>query len=286
MKAPANPPVDGRFRFRLDLAYDGTDFNGFAKQPNLRTVASELMSGLVKIFGEDAEDFQMRVAGRTDKGVHAQAQVVHIDLTPTQLKRIRRGHSVDERLNRIIDPDLRVLSFEEAPPGFDARYSALLRRYRYSIADRNVVPNPMKSRYRLEILWKLEVEPMVAAASEFLGLRDFKAYCKERDGATTIRVLREITVKRRKDGVIDIEIEADAFCHNMVRSIVGALLSAGSLRTTNAAIRKSLLGRRNENAYTVQPPQGLTLIKVAYPPKSKLAAQAELAKRMRTLDDN
>lgn len=286
MKTPVNPPVDGRFRYRLDLAYDGTDFNGFAKQPNLRTVASELLSGMVKIFGEDAEDFRLRVAGRTDKGVHALTQVVHVDLTPKQLRRIRRGHSVDERLNRIIDPDLRVLAFEEAPAGFEARFSALLRRYRYSIADRNVVPNPLTSRYTLEILWKLEVEPMQEAAKEFLGLRDFKAFCKERDGTTTIRVLREISVKRRKDGVIDIEIEADAFCHNMVRSIVGALMSAGSLRTTNAAIRKSLLGKRTEHAYKVQPPHGLTLIKVLYPPNSKLAAQAELTKRMRTLDDN
>jgi tRNA pseudouridine38-40 synthase len=127
---------------------------------------------------------------------------------------------------------------------------------------------------------------MVAAASEFLGLRDFKAYCKERDGATTIRVLREITVKRRKDGVIDIEIEADAFCHNMVRSVVGALMSAGSGRTTAKAVRKALKGQRNEHKYKVQAPQGLTLIKINYPPKSKLGAQAELTQRMRSLDDN
>lgn len=286
MKAPANPPVDGRFRFRMDLAYDGTDFNGFAKQDNLRTVAGELLSGLVKIFGEDDEDFRMRVAGRTDKGVHAQAQVLHLDLTEEQLKRIRRGHGVAERLNRIIDPDVRVTSFEAADPGFHARFSALYRRYRYSIADRSVTPNPMTSRYMLEILWHLDVAPMVEAAREFMGLRDFKAFCKEREGTTTIRELREISVKRRANGVIDIEIEADAFCHNMVRSIVGALMAAGSGRTTPAEVRKALTGKRNEHAYKVQPPQGLTLIKIAYPPKSKLAAQAELTQRVRTLDDN
>ena len=286
MKAPANPPVDGRFRFRLDLAYDGTDFNGFAKQDNLRTVAGELLSGLVKIFGEDDEDFRMRVAGRTDKGVHAQAQVLHLDLTEAQIKRIRRGHGVAERLNRIIDPDVRVIAFEEADSGFHARFSALSRRYRYSIADRSVTPDPMASRYRLEILWHLEVEPMVLVAKEFMGLRDFKAFCKEREGTTTIRELREISVKRRANGVIDIEIEADAFCHNMVRSIVGALMSAGSGRTTAAEVRRALTGKRNEHAYKVQPPQGLTLIKIAYPAKSKFRAQAELTQRMRTLDDN
>ena len=286
MKAPANPPVDGRFRYRIDLAYDGTDFNGFAKQNDYRTVAGELLSGLVKIFGEDAEDFRMRVAGRTDAGVHAQAQVAHLDLTPEQLKRIRRGHGVAERLNKIIDPDVRVTAFEEADPGFHARFSALSRRYRYSIADRSVTPNPMTSRYMLEILWHLETEPMVAAAQEFLGLRDFKAFCKEREGTTTVRELREISVKRRANGVIDIEIEADAFCHNMVRSIVGALMSAGSGRTNIAAIRRALKGKRNEHAYKVQAPQGLTLIKIAYPAKSKLASQAELTQRMRTLDDN
>jgi len=286
MKAPANPPVDGRFRYRIDLAYDGTDFYGFSKQSAHRTVAGELLSGLVKIFGEDDEDFRMRVAGRTDAGVHAQAQVAHLDLTPEQLKRIRRGHGVAERLNKIIDPDVRVTAFEEADPGFHARFSALSRRYRYSIADRSVTPNPMTSRYMLEILWSLEVAPMIEVAKEFMGLRDFRAFCKERDGTTTIRELREISVKRRPNGVIDIEVEADAFCHNMVRSVVGALMSAGSGRTTAKEVRKALKGQRNEHAYKVQAPQGLTLIKISYPAKSKLGAQAELTQRMRTLDDN
>ncbi|MFM2238497.1 MAG: hypothetical protein RL389_844 [Actinomycetota bacterium] len=286
MKAPANPPVDGRFRYRIDLAYDGTDFYGFSKQSAHRTVAGELLSGLVKIFGEDDEDFRMRVAGRTDAGVHAQAQVAHLDLTPDQLKRVRRGHGVAERLNKIIDPDVRVTAFEEADPGFHARFSALSRRYRYSIADRSVTPNPMTSRYMLEILWNLEVAPMIEVAKEFMGLRDFRAFCKERDGTTTIRELREISVKRRPNGVIDIEVEADAFCHNMVRSVVGALMSAGSGRTTAKEVRKALKGQRNEHAYKVQAPQGLTLIKISYPAKSKLGAQAELTQRMRTLDDN
>lgn len=286
MKAPANPPVDGRFRYRIDLAYDGTDFYGFSKQSAYRTVAGELLSGLVKIFGEDHEDFRMRVAGRTDAGVHAQAQVAHLDLTPEQLKRIRRGHGVAERLNKIIDPDVRVTAFEEADPGFHARFSALSRRYRYSIADRSVTPNPMTSRYMLEISWNLEVDPMIEVAKEFMGLRDFRAFCKERDGTTTIRELQEISVKRRPNGVIDIEVEADAFCHNMVRSVVGALMSAGSGRTTPKEVRKALKGQRNEHAYKVQAPQGLTLIKISYPAKSKLGAQAELTQRMRTLDDN
>jgi tRNA pseudouridine38-40 synthase len=249
-------------------------------------VAGELLSGLVKIFGEDDEDFRMRVAGRTDAGVHAQAQVAHLDLTPEQLKRVRRGHGVAERLNKIIDPDVRVTAFEEADPGFHARFSALSRRYRYSIADRSVTPNPMTSRYMLEILWNLEVAPMIEVAKEFMGLRDFRAFCKERDGTTTIRELREISVKRRPNGVIDIEVEADAFCHNMVRSVVGALMSAGSGRTTAKEVRKALKGQRNEHAYKVQAPQGLTLIKISYPAKSKLGAQAELTQRMRTLDDN
>jgi len=286
MKAPANPPVDGRFRYRIDLAYDGTDFYGFSKQSAYRTVAGELLSGLVKIFGEDDEDFRMRVAGRTDAGVHAQAQVAHLDLTPEQLKRIRRGHGVAERLNKIIDPDVRVTSFEEADPGFHARFSALSRRYRYSIADRSVTPNPMTSRYLLEINWHLDVDPMIEISKEFMGLRDFRAFCKERDGTTTIRELKEISVKRRTNGVIDIEVEADAFCHNMVRSVVGALMSAGSGRTTAKAVRKALKGQRNEHKYKVQAPQGLTLIKINYPAKSKLGAQAELTQRMRSLDDN
>jgi tRNA pseudouridine38-40 synthase len=286
MKKPVGPSVDGLFRYRLEVAYDGTDFAGWAKQPRLRTVQGELLRGLEKIFGKDKEDFGMRVAGRTDKGVHAAAQIVHVDLSEKQLKRIGRGHPVAERLNRIIDGDVRVISFELAPAGFDARFSALYRRYRYSIADKHVAPNPMLSRYALSVPWALDVAPMNDVAKEFYGLKDFRAYCKEREGTTTIRVLREIVVKRRKsDGVIEIEIEADAFCHNMVRSIVGALMAAGSGRATTEDIRKSLTGKRNDHAYKVQSPHGLSLIKIAYPPKSKLAAQAELAKRVRTLDD-
>ena len=144
----------------------------------------------------------------------------------------------------------------------------------------------MTSRYLLEINWHLDVDPMTEISKEFMGLRDFRAFCKERDGTTTIRELKEISVKRRTNGVIDIEVEADAFCHNMVRSVVGALMSAGSGRTTAKAVRKALKGQRNEHKYKVQAPQGLTLIKINYPAKSKLGAQAELTQRMRSLDDN
>jgi len=286
MKQPESLTADGLFRFKLEIAYDGTDFAGWAKQPKLRTVQGEIIRGLEKIFGKDKDDFGMRVAGRTDKGVHANSQIAHVDLSEKQLKRIGRGHPVAERLNRIIDGDVRIISFEPAAPGFDARFSALFRRYRYSIADKSVTPNPMLSRFALTVPWALDVAPMNEAAKEFYGLKDFRAYCKEREGTTTIRVLREIVVKRRKaDGVIEIEIEADAFCHNMVRSIVGALMAAGSGRATTEDIRKSLTGKRNDHAYKVQSPHGLSLIKIAYPPKSKLAEQAMLAKRVRTLDD-
>ena len=286
MKKPVGPSVDGLFRYRLEVAYDGTDFAGWAKQPRLRTVQGELLRGLEKIFGKDKDDFGMRVAGRTDKGVHAAAQVVHVDLSEKQLKRIGRGHPVAERLNRIIDGDVRVISFELAPAGFDARFSALFRRYRYSIADKQVAPNPMLSRYALSVPWALDVAPMNEAAKEFYGLKDFKAYCKEREGTTTIRVLREIVIRRRKsDGVIEIEIEADAFCHNMVRSIVGALIAVGKGQATSADVRATLERASRTQSYRVVAAQGLTLIEIGYPADELLAQQAELAKNLRSHEE-
>ncbi len=288
MKAPANPPVDGRFRYRIDLAYDGTDFYGFSKQSAYRTVAGELLSGLVKIFGEDHEDFRMRVAGRTDAGVHAQHQVVHVDLSEAALKRIGRNLNVAGRINTTLPEDIRVFSFEKAPAGFDARYSASFRRYRYRIADNSTVLDALLVRYVLRLKVDLDLRPMRQAAKVLVGLHDFGAFCKPRAGATTIRNLRyiRITRNRKEGGIVEIELKGDAFCHNMVRSLTGALVAVGRGRASVQDIKDRLQSASRVGSFKVLGARGLSLVEVGYPRDSELAKQAEKARRLRSLDEN
>lgn len=288
MNQPVDPMVDGLVRYRLDLGYDGTNFNGWAKQDGLRTVAGHLLEVLTIIYGEDADDFGLRVAGRTDAGVHATAQVAHIDLSAKQLRRLGRAVGMVGKLNDLLDSDVRVYSAEVAPAGFDARFSATYRRYRYRIADGLAQKNPLKGNHTLWINHKLDVNLMIDAAPEFLGLQDFFSFCRPRDFGTTIRELREITVKRNplEENVIEVELMADAFAHNMVRSIVGGLKAVGEAKATRADIRAALDAKKRAGSYKVQPAHGLTLIEIGYPDDHELANQATITKNLRSIDEN
>lgn len=288
MTKPVDLEVDGFSRYRIDFGYDGTDFSGFAKQPNLRTVQSELVRAIEVIFGKDPKDFGMRVAGRTDAGVHAQHQVVHVDLSPAQLKRIGRNGDVAGRLNTALPKDIRIYSFEKAPKGFDARFSASFRRYRYRIADRSTAIDPLMIRYVLTLKLDLDIALMRKAAKKLIGLHDFGAFCKPRAGATTIRNLRSIKIKRgtRPLGIIEIELKGDAFCHNMVRSLVGALVAVGRGRASIQDVEDRLKSANRVGSFKVLGAQGLSLIEVGYPKDSKLHSQAEKARKMRSLDEN
>ena len=288
MIKPVDLSVDGFSRYRIDFGYDGTDFAGFAKQPGLRTVQSELVKGLEVIFGKATKDFSMRVAGRTDAGVHAQHQVVHIDLSLQQLKRIGRNPDVAGRVNTALPEDLRVFSFEKAPAGFDARYSASFRRYRFRLADKSSFVDPLLIRYVLRLKVDLDLKLMRLAAKEMIGLHDFGAFCKPRAGATTVRNLRYIRMTRNKEtgGIIEIELKGDAFCHNMVRSLVGALVAVGRGRASVKDIRDRLALANRAGSFKVLGPRGLSLIEVGYPKDSRLASQAEKARRLRSLDEN
>ncbi|MFM7014071.1 MAG: tRNA pseudouridine(38-40) synthase TruA [Actinomycetota bacterium] len=282
MIEPVDLLVDGFSRYRINLGYDGTDFSGFVKQPGLRTVQAELLSALEKIFGKDAGDFGMRVAGRTDAGVHAEIQVCHIDLSASQLTRIGRNKDIAGRLNSMLPMDVRVYSFELAPEGFDARHSASFRRYRYRIADSKSHFTPLQSRYLLQLKFELSVSPMKRAAKVFIGLHDFAAFCKPREGATTIRNLKRLSVTRNPEGIIEIELEADAFCHNMVRSMVGALVAVGSGKAEVSDVAARLQSASRAGSYKVVGPEGLALIEVGYPKDSLLAAQAKKARNTRS----
>jgi tRNA pseudouridine38-40 synthase len=230
----------------------------------------------------------MRVAGRTDAGVHAQHQVVHVDLSPTQIKRIGRNPDVASRVNTALPQDIRLFSFEKAPAGFDARYSATYRRYRYKIADHASFLDPLLVRYVLKLKVDLDLKLMRQAAKEMVGLHDFGAFCKPRAGATTIRNLRYIRITRnRKAGnIVEIELKGDAFCHNMVRSLTGALVAVARGRASVGDVKDRLKSANRTGSFKVLGGRGLSLIEVGYPRDAKLAEQAEKARKLRSLDEN
>jgi tRNA pseudouridine38-40 synthase len=255
------------------LAYDGTDFSGWAIQPGQRTVAGELSAALTVLCGDAVP---MTVAGRTDAGVHARGQVAHVD-APADATVTARS------LNGLLPPDIRVASVAVAPPGFDARFSATGRAYRYRVTDGFV--DPVRRRDTLGWPRTLDLDALRAASAPLLGLHDFAAYCRAREGSTSIRDLQRLEWTRDTDGVLVAEVEADAFCHSMVRSLVGALLAVGEGRW-DVSRPASLLGaERRSDAVAVAPPHGLTLFAVRYPPDDELAARAEQTRAVRTAGD-
>ncbi|MDQ1581212.1 MAG: tRNA pseudouridine38-40 synthase [Microbacteriaceae bacterium] len=283
-------------RFRLDVAYQGTDFNGWAKQPGARTVQGELEGALATIFRRHGPAPTLIVAGRTDAGVHAAGQVAHVDLTPEQLKsllRPRGGAPVGEsagailarRINGILGPvaDIVVGSADEAPDGFDARFSAIWRRYEYRLADRLATRDPIQRHRTTWVSVDLDVTAMDASANTLLGLHDFAAYCKQRDGSTTIRTLQDFRWRRADDGVLIAEVRADAFCHSMVRALVGACVAVGEEKLGVDDLAPLRDGRQRTSAFKVMPARGLTLVEVGYPDASSLAARAEQTRALRGL---
>jgi len=266
-------------RWRLDVRYDGTDFSGWATQRERRTVQAELELWLGRVLAL-TEPPRLVCAGRTDAGVHARGQVVHVDLTPGA---VSDPVEVLRRLRRALPPDLAVTAIQRAPAAFDARFGAIWRRYCYRISDANTVPDPLRRRDTTPIPRQLDVERLNDAAQTLLGLRDFGAFCKRREGATTVRTLLELAGVRGPEGRIEITVRADAFCHSMVRCLVGALVEVGSGRRsmgwltslTDAAVRNSEL--------PVLPARGLTLEEVGYPPEHQLAERAAASRTLRTL---
>ena len=289
-------------RIRLDLAYDGTFFSGWAAQPGLRTVEGVLTSALVTVLREPV---RLTVAGRTDAGVHAAAQVVHFDASteawaalPGRSDRLpeaallTRLAGVLAREAQVSLPrtprgagDVVVTGARSVPQAFDARFGALSRRYTYRIADAAAPRDPAR---RATVLWlpdRLDVRAMEASAEPLLGEHDFLSYCKPRQGATTIRTLRTLTWRRAAGGpdagLVVLTVVADAFCHSMVRSLVGAGLAVGQGRKPVTWPGELLAARTRDGAAPVAPPHGLTLEEIVYPADDELAAQAERARTTR-----
>lgn len=275
MKARNPHEYAARVRLRLDVAYDGGDFKGWAAQPGLRTVEDELSAALVTVLR--VPSVSLTCAGRTDSGVHARGQVVHVDLEGLP----EGAETLVRRLNGILAPDLRVRAATEAPAGFDARFSAAWRRYAYRVADSAAAVDPLTRGHVLVWPRPLDVTALQRASATLVGLHDFASFCKQREGATTIRTLLDLDWERDDAGVVVARVRADAFCHSMVRSLVGCLLAVGDGRRPVAWPAEMLAAGRRDPSVVVAPARGLTLEEVRYPADAELAARADRTRAKR-----
>ncbi|WP_204076123.1 tRNA pseudouridine(38-40) synthase TruA [Planotetraspora phitsanulokensis] len=307
----------------MDLSYDGTEFSGWARQPGRRTVQGELEEALGRVLRLEAAP-ALTVAGRTDAGVHARGQVAHVDLAISSLasldvsarRRGRAGGAEDgpqgrsgddrdvkgpdleaweekgpqwlsaliRRLSGVLPLDVRVKAVCVAPEGFDARFSALSRRYVYRLSDAPGGVDPLRRR---EVVWHnrpLDVDQLNAASAALLGEHDFAAFCKSREGATTIRELQRFDWARGEDEIIRATVVADAFCHSMVRALVGSVLAVGEGRRPAEWPGHVLAAAIRDSGVHVAPAHGLTLEEVRYPAAEELARRAASTRRVRTLN--
>ena len=269
MNQPTLKPESGFFRVRINLAYDGTNFFGWGKQSDRRTIQGELEGALSTLYRSNLESV---VAGRTDAGVHATNQVCHVDLPEGDFG--FEFESLTYRLNRILTDEIRIKKIEVVSNDFHARFSALRRHYIYKIQDGNGIIEPTK---RLDIApWyrDLNIDLMNQAAKTLIGEHDFYSYAKFREFSTTIRDLQRFDFERMDDGVILAHVSADAFCYNMVRALIGTMVYIGEGRFPTTWAREILEKRERPSDSVVFPAKGLTFIGVDYPADSELAARA------------
>jgi tRNA pseudouridine38-40 synthase len=263
---------------RLDLGYDGAEFSGWAKQVGRRTVEATLEEAVARVFRLEVAP-RLTVAGRTDAGVHARGQVAHVDLpsgawTGHQERALRR-------LRGVLPDDVRVTGLRVAPPAFDARFGATSRRYSYALSDDPTGVDPTRRRV---VAWHrrpLDVARLNEAAAEVVGEHDFVAFCRQREGASTVRELQVFEWLRGPDGLLIATVVADAFCHNMVRSLVGACVAVGEGAREPSWVVELLTASSRSSSVMVMPPHGLTLEEVSYPPDAELASRARAARQFR-----
>ncbi|WP_204920428.1 tRNA pseudouridine(38-40) synthase TruA [Microlunatus panaciterrae] len=271
-------------RWRLDVAYDGSGFSGWASQRELRTVQGTLEHWIGRVLRLSAAPTVV-CAGRTDAGVHARGQVAHVDL-PADLVD-DAGVVLFRRLARVLPDDVVVRAVNPAAANFDARFAAIWRRYVYRLSDGEAGPDPLYRHQIAQVRHRLDVAAMNEAAVHLLGLRDFAAFCRRRPGATTIRTLLELAGTRLDAGpmagVIELTVKADAFCHSMVRSLVGALDAVGTGRRDADWLQRVASGAVRDSGVPVMPAHGLTLEEVGYPADDRLASRVRQARSVREL---
>lgn len=288
MNLPAIDSDGGQIRLRLDIAYDGTEFSGWAAQDGFRTVSGVLEDALSSVFRVPVRLFG---AGRTDSGVHATGQVAHVDVPADALqyaypRHVRVGQAeflpLIRRLARFLPEDVRVRDVARAPVGFDARFSALRRHYVYRLSSAPHGVDPQESRFVTSWRRELNLDAMETASRSLLGLHDFAAFCRHRRGATTIRDLQRLDWVRAGDS-LTAYVSADAFCWSMVRSLIGALLAVGEGRREPGWAATLLAASGRSSDFAAVPARGLTLVGVDYPPDGELVARNAVTRDVRTL---
>ena len=287
-------------RLRIDLAYDGAPFSGWAAQPSLPTVQGTVEAALELVLRHPVRTV---VAGRTDTGVHARRQTVHVDVPADAWETVARRAEIDPgaalvrrlngALNRVLGKDRSAVGLQPAagavvvhdaavaPAGFDARFSALSRSYAYRISDAASGHDPLTRGFAWWVNEELDVPAMNAAVTDLLGLNDFLSFCKPRDGATTIRELQSASAERDDSGLVTVRLRADAFCHHMVRSVVGAAARVGQGRYAQDWLGERLDARVRDARVLLAPPHGLVLEAVEYPADHELASRAEQTRAKR-----
>jgi tRNA pseudouridine38-40 synthase len=258
---------------KLTVAYDGTDFRGFAAQPGQRTVEAVLRDVLERVLQRD--DLALTCAGRTDAGVHAWGQVVALPVGDDV-----DGDRVAWSVTRQLGPEVVVRDAAMVDGPFDARRDARWRAYRYTIVNRPA-PDPFLARTAWWVPEPLDLSLLRLGADPFLGEHDFAAFCRRRVGATTVRTLQRLSWHRDADRVLTATVEADAFCHSMVRSLVGALLDVGTGARDVGWPSAVLAARVRDPRVNVAPAHGLVLAAVSYPDAAALAERARLTRRRR-----
>ncbi|MFB9237446.1 tRNA pseudouridine(38-40) synthase TruA [Plantactinospora siamensis] len=268
-----------RIRVRLDVAYDGGGFSGWAVQPGRRTVAGALVEALDRLLGPGAAT-GLTVAGRTDAGVHATGQVCHVDLADAAWAPV--AGTLLRRLNAVLPTDVRVRAVAAVPADFDARFSATFRRYEYRVTDAAFGADPLRRHEVLAWPRPLYLAALTEAARGLLGEHDYAAYCRRKEHATTVRELTRLDWRRDPDGLLVGTVQADAFCQSMVRSLVGAMLMAGDGRRPTDWPGSLLRRRERAGEVPVVPPHGLTLVAVGYPDDpTEYARRADATRRLR-----
>jgi tRNA pseudouridine38-40 synthase len=273
MAEPTLFPESGFRRLRLDIAYDGTQFSGWATQPGKRTMQDMVEEAIARIVRHDIDSV---VAGRTDAGVHATGQVVHVDVADAAFDRELTYKDLRYKLNRILDEDIRITNISDAPSGFHARFSALRRYYTYKILDDNQVITPAQ-RFDVAPWYRhLDHNLMNEAAAHLLGTHDFAAFCKFKQGGTTVRSLEKYEWVRTEDGLLIADVVADAFCYSMVRNLVGAIVCVADGRKPTSWIAELLANKERVSDSLVFPARGLTLYRVDYPSDDQLLERAKI----------
>jgi len=291
MAQPTLNPESGFRRLKIDLSYDGTNFAGWAKQPDQRTIQFEIEDALSRMTRHQVNTV---VAGRTDAGVHALHQIIHVDIPAApHVSRYRPDETewdIDNfyfRINQILSRDIRINSVVEAPANFHARFSAEARHYRYKILDNNRVLSPLQRLDATTWFRELDIDLMNEASAQMLGERDFATFCRYRPSSTTIRELKRFHWSRDSEGFVIAELSADAFGWNMVRNLVGAAVCVGESRDPVSWMKEILSAKSRVSDSYVFPSCGLTLMQVDYPADDDLLARIDmtLARRDETFND-